>query len=158
MKDILCSSLKSFPMRSLFPLVWLASLSVSLVLLTPLSPLVIETHFRISFVGGCSCKFLNESFVLVWAQRSHSSLMYSVLWAFPVVCVCVCVLVELKPCFLWLAFKHRASLHCILSWYEKCSSVFTILTRVFVNTQTAKCGFSRQILEIMNSTGWENFH
>uniref|UniRef100_A0A671SZT9 Thioredoxin domain-containing protein n=1 Tax=Sinocyclocheilus anshuiensis TaxID=1608454 RepID=A0A671SZT9_9TELE len=38
---------------------------------------------------------------------------------------------------------------------NRCSSVFTLLTRVFVNTQAAKCGFSRQILEIMNSTGVE---
>uniref|UniRef100_A0A672LVI1 Thioredoxin domain-containing protein n=1 Tax=Sinocyclocheilus grahami TaxID=75366 RepID=A0A672LVI1_SINGR len=42
-----------------------------------------------------------------------------------------------------------------VSLENRCSSVFTLLTRVFVNTQAAKCGFSRQILEIMNSTGVE---
>lgn len=157
MKDILCSSLKSFPMRSLFPLVWLASLSVSLVLLTPLSPLVIETHFRISFVGCCSCKFLNESLVLCWFGPRGATRVLCTL-CFELFQESACVLVELKPCFLWLAFTRRASLHCSLSWYEKRSSVFTLLTHVFVNTQTAKCGFSRQILEIMNSSGWDTFH
>uniref|UniRef100_A0A673G4I5 Glutaredoxin 3 n=1 Tax=Sinocyclocheilus rhinocerous TaxID=307959 RepID=A0A673G4I5_9TELE len=39
-----------------------------------------------------------------------------------------------------------------VSLENRCSSVFILLTRVFVNTQAAKCGFSRQILEMINKS------